>query len=109
QKAALAKVPEECRDGLIDLRGFSAVIVDHAAVSVPMDILAECPAAPHLHEANAALDQPPRQETAPRKVGTFLLLDPVHGQGVGGFLFQLGGFGNGELHSSGELITANPA
>src|SRR5262245_30227473 len=62
-----------------------------------------------LHEADAALDQPPRQQTATAVVGAARIVQSVETPGFRGFAGQVQDLRHRRLHLGRELVLTDTA
>src|ERR1043166_4732283 len=85
------------------------MVLDHVFVAVPVDAwIAERPAREKLNESNAAFEQPARQQTAASELRGFGTIETVERLRGLRLLAKDGNFGDRELHSRRQLVTANP-
>ena len=86
QHAPLSQILQQRGDRLIDSEGFARVVFLDVFVAVPIDPgRAERAAGEKLHEADPLFQKPAAEQAAIAEVGRFLVVEPVHGTGGGGF------------------------
>ena len=95
-------------DRLIGLAGEAAVVLDDIAVAVPAPLVLHA-AAVDLHEAHAALDQPPRHQAL---LGEMRSTWDCRGRTApcdrGRLAVDVEGLGRGHLHAVGQLEALDP-
>ena len=97
--------------GLVEDGGVLVVLLLELVVAVPIEFAAAgVGAVEELHEAHAALDQPPREDAVARKAG----LDRIRGivgavdfQNVRGLGGEVADFRHAELHAGGEFVAGD--
>ena len=103
EQPALLQITQQAGDRLIRPAAQLRVIRFDPFVSVPLAAAAGI----QLHEADAPLDQPPRQQAhAAERLGLFLV-DAVQRLRVGGLLRQIDRFRSGRLHPKRQLVCLN--
>jgi len=92
EKSPLLEVSNECGAGLVDVAALTANLAGEIAVLIP--------AAVHeLHEADAAFDHAPGEQTISCETAVGgILLQPIHLLDMGRFGGEVGEFRNGHLH-----------
>ena len=97
------KSSKQCRDRLVDRAGQRRVIFLELAVRVPAVFVGHVV---ELHEAHAALDEPPREQAFATEAARRLVfvLETVASLGQGCFLVQVADFECARLHAVRELV-----
>ena len=83
------------------------MVLDDVLVAVPAPLVLHA-AAVDLHEAHAALDQPPGDQALPGEVRALRIVEAVERLRRPRFAFEVEAFGGRHLHAIGQLETFDP-
>ena len=104
----MTKVAQQGGDGLVDAAGHGWKLLGDVAMVVPV-VHRALRAAPHLHEAHAALDEARSEQAALGKVGGSFVraIEAIGFTGGLRLAHHVECLGGAELHLRGEFITRN--
>ena len=101
------EILQQRRDRLIGVAGVEIVILLEIPVGIPVVVVVG-PAGIELHEAHAALNEPPGEEAAAAEVGGARVGEAVKGLRLGRLARQIDRLRSVLLHLPGELVGGDP-
>ena len=110
EHAAAAQVLEQRGHGLVDTLRLAGMVTDHVLMAIPAGtrLAAKRTARVELNEANAALEQPARQDAVARETPRLLALEAVFVGNLPRLLRDVADAGNRDLHAGGEFVVPQP-
>src|SRR5207247_10743034 len=107
QQASGFQVRQQTGHRLVGLGRFGLMVLVTGDMAIPVGRIHPI-AGPHLYEANTALHQPARQQTASAEVRAYGIIQAVKLLGCVGFASDVGRFRRRHLHAERQLVRRDP-